>query len=203
MNGPDAHAVAESDVALLARIRACTQCRPHLAAGARPVLQFDRRARLLIAGQAPGTRATVSGRPFDDPSGARLLEWLDIPESVFRDPALVTVLPMGFCHPGRGRTGDLPPVPACARTWRAELMSRLPAVRLTVLLGMHAMRWHLPAPPKSLTEAVRTWHQAPAGMFPLPHPSPRNNGWLLAHPWYADAVLPALRAQVRAALSDG
>ena len=192
---------------LAANIRACRICRdqplgkrlPH---EPRPVLQESTLAPILIAGQAPGTRVHASGRPFTDPSGVRLRQWLGVTEAEFYDPANIAVAPMGFCFPGLSPKGaDLPPRRECAPAWRADLMAAMPQVRLIILLGQYAQRWHmgkLCGP--NLTATVQNWRAALAlepMVIPLPHPSWRNNGWLKANPWLEQDVVPVLRAEVR------
>ncbi|MCJ0765100.1 uracil-DNA glycosylase family protein [Variovorax terrae] len=189
--------------ALLAEVRACTLCAPQLPLGPRPVLQLHPRARLLIAGQAPGRKVHASGIPFDDASGERLRDWLGLGREVFYDPRQVAILPMGFCYPGTGRSGDLPPRPECAPAWRAPLLAQLRHLQLTLLVGQYAQAWHLGGPKRPLTETVRDWRRGwDAGLLPLPHPSPRNNLWLRRNPWFEAELLPALRERVRAALAD-
>ena len=168
--------------------------------GPRPVLQVDPKARILIAGQAPGRRVHESGIPFDDPSGDRLREWLGISREVFYDPAQVAILPMGFCYPGTGKSGDLPPRPECAEAWRDKLLQSLQQIELTLVIGIYAQRWHLPHRHRNLTETVRAWEEYGPGVIPLPHPSPRNNIWLKKNPWFADSLLPNLREKTREAL---
>ncbi len=192
------------------RIRACRICRdaprgaplPH---APRPVLQASATARLLVAGQAPGTLAHASGRPFTDPSGDRLRAWMGIGPEVFYDAARVAVVPMGLCFPGQDARGaDLPPRPECAAAWRAELMAAMERIELVLAIGRYAQAWHLGARMRpTLTETVRNWREyaegSPAGgprVIPLPHPSWRNNGWLKRNPWFGAEVLPAVRAQV-------
>lgn len=195
--------------ALLDQARACTLCAAHLPLGPRPVLQWHPQARILIAGQAPGRKVHASGVPFDDASGERLRAWLGIDKAVFYDPRQVAVLPMGFCYPGTGKSGDLPPRPECAPTWRAPLVAGLQGLRLTLVLGQYAQAWHLPTrdgeSPQGVTESVQAWREHLQGQgphtLPLPHPSPRNNLWLQRNPWFAQDVLPALQARVRAALA--
>lgn len=184
---------------LLQEVRACTICAPHLSVPPRPVLQAAAGARILVAGQAPGRRVAASGVPFDDASGERLREWMGIDRWSFYDPDLVAILPMGFCYPGRGRSGDLPPRPECAATWRARLLEQLPSIRLTLVIGAYAQAWHLkPGTGATLTAAVRAWRGHGAQVLPLPHPSPRNNGWLQRNPWFEAEVLPELKARVSA-----
>ncbi|MGE0354112.1 MAG: uracil-DNA glycosylase family protein [Gemmatimonadales bacterium] len=182
---------------LLREVRACTICAPHLPLGPRPVLQAAAGARILIAGQAPGRRVHQTGVPFDDPSGDRLRDWLGVDRNTFYDPQAIAILPMGFCYPGTGRSGDLPPRPECAPAWRDALLDRLPGIRLTLLLGQHAQRWHLDSGATRLTDIVRQWRRYWPAVLPLPHPSPRNRIWLRKNPWFEDEVLPALRRRVR------
>jgi len=192
--------------ALLRRVRACTLCAPRLPLGPRPVLQAGAGARILIAGQAPGRKVHASGVPFDDASGERLRAWLGLERAVFYDAARVAILPMGFCYPGRGASGDAPPRPECAPAWRAPLLAHLPRLALTVVLGQYALAWHLPDARHGVTAAVRDWRRQLAGPGPhtvaLPHPSPRNNGWLQHNPWFEAEVLPQVRARVAAALAE-
>lgn len=180
---------------LLAEIRRCHICAEHLPLGPRPVLQAGPSARILIAGQAPGRKVHASGIPFDDASGARLREWLGVSSETFYDPARIAILPMGFCYPGTGRSGDLPPRSECAAAWQQSLLAHLKDVELTLVIGQYALAYHLPGT-GSLTEAVRNWRQAWPKILPLPHPSPRNNLWLKRNPWFAQEVLPALRQRV-------
>ena len=187
---------------LLEEVRACTVCAEHLPHGPRPVLQFSDRARILIAGQAPGRRVHESGVPFDDPSGDRLRQWMGVDRDTFYDPDHIAILPMGFCYPGAGRSGDLPPRPECAPTWRSRLLDHGESVRLTLVLGQYAQRYHLEMRGGSLTETVRQWKDHWPDAVPLPHPSPRNRGWFKRNPWFEEEVLPALRERVSAVLVD-
>ncbi|NVO05058.1 MAG: uracil-DNA glycosylase family protein [Rhodoferax sp.] len=187
---------------LLAQIRSCTLCAEHLPLGPRPVLQASASARVLVVGQAPGRKVHETGIPFNDPSGERLRDWLGMPRDVFYDPTQVALVPMGFCFPGTGRAGDLPPRPECAATWRPALLSHLQQVQLTVVLGQYALGYHLPPPATSVTERVQAWRQHAPQLFPLPHPSPRNNRWLKNNPWFEAELLPALRLQVRQVLGN-
>lgn len=193
--------------ALLDRIRACRICRDDpagkmLAHEPRPVLQPSQRAKILIAGQAPGTRVHASGRPFTDPSGDRLRQWLGIDAATFYDSDKLAIVPMGFCFPGLSPDGaDLPPRRECAPAWRAPLMARMPQVELVICLGAHAMRWHMGTLfEDSVDKAVRNWRPAlelkPA-VVPLPHPSWRNNAWLRRNPWFEAELLPVLRDEIR------
>lgn len=186
---------------LLAEIRACRRCEAHLPLGPRPVLQASASARLLIVGQAPGTKVHASGIPWTDASGARLRGWLQLDEATFYDASRVAIVPMGFCYPGRAASGDAPPRPECARTWHPHLLPRLAQVRLTLLVGRHAQIGVLGERAKpTLTDAVRAWRDYAPRVIPLPHPSPRNIGWFKANPWFEADVLPALRAHAHAVL---
>ncbi|NNF29399.1 MAG: uracil-DNA glycosylase family protein, partial [Gemmatimonadetes bacterium] len=155
---------------LLDEIQACTICAPHLPHGVRPVVQLDPRARILIAGQAPGRRVHESGVPFDDPSGDRLRAWLGLTREAFYDPANVAILPMGFCYPGTGKSGDLPPRRECAPAWRERALGALPQVGLTIVLGAYAQKYHLQPAPRSVTQAVADWERYWPQQMPLPHP---------------------------------
>ena len=189
------------------QISACRLCAVKFAATAtahapRPVVWFRPGARLLIAGQAPGLRVHDSGRPFTDRSGDRLRDWMGVTETEFYDLSRVAIVPMAFCFPGYDAKGaDLPPPPICAATWRAKVMSDLGKVPLTLLVGGAAIRWHLGL--RDVTATVADWRShAPLGVFPLPHPSWRNTGWLKRNPWFEADLLPALRAQVRKVMDD-
>ena len=181
---------------MLKEVRGCTICGPHLPLGPRPVLQVHPKARILIAGQAPGKRVHETGIPFDDPSGDRLREWMGIGREDFYDAAKVAILPMGFCYPGRGKSGDLPPRPECAETWRERILSRMGNLQLTLVIGQYAIAYHLPGTSGTLTEVVRSWRDHGPALMPLPHPSPRNNIWLKRNPWFEREVLPELRMRV-------
>lgn len=192
---------------LLRDIRACRRCvdepltapLPH---PPRPVLQVDRRARILIAGQAPGARVHATGIPFNDPSGDRLRQWLAIDRQVFYDASRIAVVPMGFCFPGYDATGaDLPPRRECAPRWRDQVIGRLPHLELIVCVGRYAQGWHMKDDCRTtVTETVRNWRAAYESRFPrvlaLPHPSWRNTGWLKKNPWFEAEVVPVLRAEV-------
>lgn len=188
---------------LLKEVRACTLCEPDLPMGARPVLQMSRQARILIAGQAPGVRVHESGVPFDDPSGDRLREWMGIERETFYSAKKIAILPMGFCYPGTGKSGDLPPRKECAAEWRERLMREMKDLKLTLVIGQYAQAWHLKElRRKNLTETVRAWKDFYPAIIPLPHPSPRNNIWMKKNPWFAEEVLPRLRKRVKRILRD-
>ena len=180
---------------LLAEIRRCELCAQHLPLGPRPIVQAGRGARILIAGQAPGRRVHESGVPFDDPSGERLRSWMGVTPAQFYDPELVAIAPMGFCFPGTGTGGDLPPRPECAPAWRERLLAELTGVELTLVIGKYAHDYHLGAE-SSVTETVASWRDRWPVVVPLPHPSPRNNRWLRATPWFDTELLPELRKRV-------
>ena len=185
-------------------IRACTICAEHLPLGPRPVFQISQTARILIAGQAPGSKVHARGVPFDDASGDRLRDWLGLDRETFYEAKRVAILPMGFCYPGTGKSGDLPPRPECAAAWREKVLRELTAVKLTLVIGQYAMAWHLGLRGKAtLTETVQAWREFSPKLWPLPHPSPRNNIWLKQNPWFAHDVLPELRQQVKAIMNSG
>lgn len=184
--------------AVLGEVRACQLCAPHLPLGARPVLQLNPRARILIAGQAPGRKVHESGVPFSDPSGQRLRAWMGVSDATFYDPARIAILPMGLCYPGTGANGDLPPRPECAVTWRRRLLAQLPNLELTLVIGQYAAAWHLPeAAGSTLTELVTHWRSYWPQVLPMPHPSPRNQRWLRNNPWFSAEVLPQLQQRIR------
>ena len=183
--------------ATIRQARACTLCAAYLPLGPRPVFQIDPEARILVAGQAPGARVHETGIPFNDASGDRLRDWMGIGRDVFYDPLRIAILPMGYCYPGTGPSGDLPPRPECAATWRRRMLAFLPDVQLTLVIGQYAQNWHLGAERQAtLTDTVRQWQIYWPSQLPLPHPSPRNNMWLKRNPWFEEAVLPVLRKRV-------
>ena len=186
---------------LIDEVRACAICAPDLPHGTRPVVQLHPKARLLIAGQAPGRKVHESGTPFDDASGERLRQWMGVTRDVFYDPKLVAILPMGFCYPGTGKSGDLPPRPECAPAWREQLMRRLRHVEVTLVIGQYAQAYHLNEQKTSLTENVRNWRKHWPSTVPMPHPSPRNNIWLRKNPWFETDLLPMLRERIAEVLS--
>ena len=182
---------------LTKNIRRCTLCEPHLPEGANPVFMADPKAKILIVGQAPGIRVHKTGIPFNDPSGDRLREWMGIGRETFYDTSRIAIVPMGFCYPGTGKSGDLPPRPECAPAWRKELLGYLDKIQLTLAIGQYAHQYHLgKLRKKNLTETVRNWQQYKNNIIPLPHPSPRNNIWLKKNPWFGDTVVPALQNKV-------
>lgn len=182
---------------LLREARACTECAAFLPNPPRPVLRAARGARLLIVGQAPGRRVHETGIPWNDPSGDRLRDWLQVPREVFYDESRIAIIPTAFCYPGTGSGGDLPPRPECAPLWHPRLRAALPDIRLTLLIGGYAQAYYLGAARrKTLTDTVRQYRDYLPAYLPLPHPSPRNQLWLKRNPWFADEVLPLLRQTV-------
>jgi len=186
---------------LLLEIRECQICVEHLPLGPRPVLQAHRDARILIAGQAPGRRVHVSGVPFEDPSGDRLRRWMGVADDVFYDPRRVAILPMGFCFPGSSSSGDRPPRPECAPAWRERVLAQLPNVRLVLVLGSYALKYHLGSSRLNVTEAVAAWRDYWPEQLVLPHPSPRNQGWFKRNAWFEEDILPELRRRVEELVS--
>jgi len=176
----------------------CEVCKPFLPRGPRPVLQLNPKASILIAGQAPGRKVHETGIPFDDPSGERLRDWIGVNRAIFYNAKKIAILPMGFCYPGTGKSGDLPPRPECALTWRAQLLSQLPHIKLTLVIGQYAQNYHLAdSPYKTVTENVKAWKEFWPNRLPLPHPSPRNNIWLKRNPWFKKELLPILQSKIR------
>lgn len=188
--------------ALLAEIRACRLCEDALGFAPRPFVAASPSARVLIIGQAPGSKVHASGIGWDDDSGDRLRAWLGLDKATFYDTAKVAQMPSGFCYPGKASGGDKPPRPECAPQWHPPILERLPRIELTLLVGQYAQKRYLPrgfAP--NMTEVVRRWREAPAGVFPLPHPAWRSRIWMARNPWFEADVLPALRERIGAALA--
>jgi uracil-DNA glycosylase len=181
---------------LLQEIRGCRVCAEQLPLGPRPVLRAGRTARLLIVGQAPGTRVHATGIPWNDPSGDRLRDWLQLDRDRFYDESRIAIIPMGLCYPGKGSSGDLPPRPECAPLWHERLLQALPELRLRLLIGKYAQDYYLGTRRQSLAETVRHYRDYLPDYFPLPHPSPRNIRWFRNHPWFEAEVIPALREQL-------
>ncbi|HAS6377379.1 TPA: uracil-DNA glycosylase family protein [Vibrio vulnificus] len=186
---------------LLTQIRACQMCASALPLGANPVVQAHSEAKILIIGQAPGTKVHHTSIPWNDASGNRLRVWLDIEKPTFYDPKQIAIMPMGFCYPGRGQSGDLPPRKECAPLWHEALLKHLPNIELTLLIGQYAQNRYLSNKPKTLTETVQNWQAWLPDYLPLPHPSPRNTLWLRKNPWFEEQTVPYLRQQVHQLLS--
>lgn len=177
--------------------RACDICKAHLPLGPRPIFQVDQQAKLLIVSQAPGIRAHNSGIPFEDASGERLRNWMNVSPKTFYDTTKVAILPMGFCYPGRGKSGDLPPRAECAAKWRNPFLQQLKNIEITLVIGQYAQAWHLGNKRKpTLTETVKNWRQYWPEQAVLPHPSPLNNIWLKKNAWFEDEVLPVLKTAI-------
>ena len=184
--------------ALLRDIRACRICEDHLPLGPRPVVIADKSAKILIIGQAPGTAVHASGVPWDDPSGDRLRDWMNLGKSEFYDPARIAIMPMGFCYPGRlPKGGDAPPRPECAPQWHERLRAQLPQIELTLLVGSYAQNHYLhDRRSKNMTETLRNWRDLGPDLLATPHPSWRSGIWLKKNPWFEAEVLPVLRERV-------
>lgn len=179
---------------LLTCIRQCTLCARRLPFKPNPILRAQPTSRLLIVGQAPGIRVHQTGIPWNDPSGDRLRGWLNIDKKIFYDESQIAIIPMGFCYPGTGPSGDLPPRKECAEHWLAALLKALPKIELTLLIGHYAQQHYLKKRcKKTLTATVASFNEYLPDYFPLPHPSPRNNIWLKRNPWFEQIVIPALQ----------
>ncbi len=182
---------------LLREIRRCSVCAAHLPLGPRPILSAHGSACILIIGQAPGKRAHERGIPWDDLSGDRLREWMGVSKEQFYDRRKIAVVPMGFCYPGTGKSGDLPPRKECAELWHERLLAMMPSIKLTLVLSQYAQSYYLRDRRKgSLTETVKAWKEYRPAILPLPHPSPRNNIWLKKNQWFQEEVIPYLKRRV-------
>jgi uracil-DNA glycosylase len=183
---------------LLTEVRACTICAPTLPLGPRPVLRAKESARILIIGQAPGTKVHESGVPWNDASGDRLRDWMGVDKEVFYDDHKIAIVPMGFCYPGKNeKGGDLPPRPECAQTWHGKLLPLLPNIKMTLLAGMYAQAYMLGRKrKKNLTDTVQAWQDYGPDIIPLPHPSWRTVGWQKRNEWFDRDLLPTLRTRV-------
>ncbi len=182
---------------LLTEIRKCDICLPHLTAGVNPVLSCHQKSRIVIIGQAPGSVVHQTGIPWDDKSGDRLRGWLNVDKSIFYNPEYFALIPMGFCYPGKGKTGDLPPRTECAPKWHEKLLDQMNKVKLIILIGAYAQACYLKKEnKKTLTETVRNYSNYLPEYFVLPHSSPRNNIWMKKNEWFAKEVLPVLKQSV-------
>lgn len=183
-------------ITLLQEVTLCDLCLPYLPHGTRPIVRAASSASILIIGQAPGAKVHASGIPWDDLSGDRLRNWMGINKETFYDASKIAIMPMGFCYPGKGPSGDLPPRQECAPKWHGEILSELPNIKMTLLIGQYAQRYYLPQQYRSLSETVINWEQHLPTYFPLPHPSPRNQLWLKKHPWFEEKTVAQLKSWV-------
>ncbi len=186
---------------LLKNIKACEICKEHLILGPRPVITAHPDAKVVIIGQAPGTKVHASGIPWDDASGKQLRKWLDLSLEEFYDETKIAIVPMGFCYPGKGKTGDLPPRPECAPQWHEILLEKMPKIELVILIGMYAQKYYLKSDARrTLTETVENFEEYLPTYFPLPHPSPRNRFWLTKNPWFEQSVVSELQKKIKHSL---
>lgn len=180
---------------LLTDIRRCRRCAADIPSP-NPMLSANRSATILIVGQAPGAKVHASGIPWDDASGKRLCHWMGIDTNSFYDQSKIAILPMGFCYPGKGVSGDLPPRPECATTWHTQILEHLPNVQCTLLIGQYAQKRYSPSAGKTVTERVQAWRKFSPKQFLLPHPSPRNQHWLMRNPWFERETVPELQKAI-------
>ncbi|GIU24482.1 uracil-DNA glycosylase family protein [Shewanella schlegeliana] len=195
-----------SFITLKAEIAQCQLCKEFLPLGAKPIIQLDKQAKILIAGQAPGQKTHHKGRPFDDASGERLRTWLGVTREQFYDPELFAIVPMGFCYPGSYTTtdkqsGDKPPRPECANKWRQQVLDQLEHIELTLLVGKYAIEWHLQQR-LSVSQSVANWQVLWPNTLVMPHPSPRNNIWLKRHPEFEQQIIPQLQRRVASLINS-
>ena len=186
---------------LLDTILACTLCKRHLPFSPKPILNFSASSKILIVGQAPGTKAHESATPWNDASGERLRQWLGVDKNQFYNLKLFAIVPMGFCYPGRGKSGDLPPRPECSEKWMQSILSHLKKIEITILIGAYAQSYFLKTTSGDLTSTVKDWKKFSPHFFPLPHPSPRNNIWLAKNLWFEKDLVPVLKKTVTNLLS--
>lgn len=192
-----------STTLLKSEISACRLCEKHLPLGPRPVAAFSKTSRILIIGQAPGTKVHASGIPWDDASGRRLRQWMKMSEEDFYNEKLVAIVPMGFCYPGRGKSGDLPPRSECAPAWHEKILNHLPDLKLTLLIGQYAQKYYLgKRKEKTLTATVQNFEAYLPDYFPLVHPSPRNQIWMKKNPWFEQDVVPVLQKTVQSIIKE-
>ena len=182
---------------LLAQIKQCRLCEKNLPLEPKPILQIHKRSKILILGQAPGAKTHQAGIPFEDQSGDRLRTWLGVEKYQFYHDQLFAILPMSFCYPGRGKSGDLPPLPQCALTWHKTLLAKMTKVELTIILGKHAIAWYLQKKIPISTLAQQWQTRLASNHIVLPHPSPRNNPWLKQNPWFEADVIPKLQQKIQ------
>jgi uracil-DNA glycosylase len=183
---------------LLNQVRSCMVCQEQLLHVPRPIIQFSPHAKIAIVGQAPGRRVHETGIPWNDASGRKLREWLSVADEEFYNPNLFAILPMAFCYPGKGKSGDLPPMPQCSKLWHSRFFNEFTSPPLILLIGQYAQRYYLKETFKgSLTDTVKAFDAYLPAYFPLPHPSPRNQNWVKINPWFSAEVIPYLRVAVR------
>lgn len=185
---------------LLVQIRSCKTCEGKIPFAPRPIIAATSEARILIVGQAPGTRVQNTGIPWNDPSGDKLREWMNIGKDRFYDSSLIAIMPMGLCYPGKGKSGDLPPRKECAPQWHDAVLEHMPNLELTLLIGQYAQKYYLDDASKTLTDTVKRWREFSPDYLPMPHPSPRNRIWLKKNPWFEEEVVPELRDRLKALL---
>ncbi len=183
---------------LLAEIRKCIVCKSYLPNKPRPIIQASSKAKILIIGQAPGQKVQDSGIPWDDKSGDELRRWLNVSKEQFYDSSLFALMPMGFCYPGKGTSGDLPPRPECAPLWHGQVLSQMKNVKLTILIGQYSQKFYLGKDfNPSITENIRNFKKFLPNYLPLVHPSPRNRIWQMKNPWFEKKIIPVLREKVK------
>lgn len=188
---------------LLQDIRKCTLCEEHLPLGANPIVRASIQSKILVVGQAPGTKVHKTGIPWNDPSREKLREWLGVDRKEFYDENIFAIVPMGFCYPGKGKSGDLPPRKECAATWHAQLLKQLPNIQLTLLFGQYALNYFLQEKKKkTLTTTVKNYHEYLPHFLPMPHPSPRNRFWLQKNEWFEQEIVPVLQEKIHQILSE-
>ena len=183
---------------IISTIQDCTECAHSLPFSSNPILQHSRNAKLILIGQAPGLKAHQSNTPWNDPSGDRLRDWLNMSKHTFYDKNNLSIVPMGFCYPGKGQSGDLPPRPDCAPKWH-PLLIQLQTPKVILLVGKYAQDYYL-RDKKNLTERIKNWREYQEQFIPLPHPSPRNNIWLKKNSWFENEVLPQMQHLLKAKL---
>jgi uracil-DNA glycosylase len=191
----------KNTTSLLTKIRGCQLCQENLPLKPKPILNFSSHSRIMIIGQAPGIKAHENGKPWSDASGKRLREWMGVSEEQFYDESLFAIVPMGFCYPGKGKSGDLPPRPECSQKWMQPILSHLEHIQLKILIGAYSQSYFLKTTSGDLTSTVKNWKSFAPKQFPLPHPSPRNNIWLAKNPWFEKNLVPELKNAVQEVLT--
>lgn len=189
-----------SKIDIISKIRNCTECAHSLPFSPKPILQYSSNAKVILIGQAPGIKAHQSNKPWNDASGERLRIWLDMTEHTFYDKNTLSIVPMGFCYPGKGKSGDLPPRPECAPKWHPQLVQQ-DTSKVILLVGKHAQDYYL-KDKRTLTERIRKWLEYQVQFLPLPHPSPRNNIWLKKNSWFEKEILPQMQKTLKTRMQD-